>query len=127
MTKKEAFKFGALTGLIIICVLMIFNINTFMNFLDNIATKETINNMSVLLFGAIVVGMIGYVIYAFYRMIKFEKKSSKFRETMQLGDQVEFSSPTSFRLSGEVFFVDDEYVTISVKMRKHLVYPKSEK
>lgn len=127
MTKKEAFTFGSLTGLIIICAILIFNIDAFMNFLDSIASKETINTMSGFLFGALVVGMIVYVIYAFYRMIKFERKSSKFRQTIQLGDQVEFSSPTSFRLSGEVFFVDDEYVTVSVKMRKHLIYPKSEK
>lgn len=67
--------------------------------------------------------MIGWFVYAIIRMVRFEKKSSIMRKELKLGDVVEISSPSTYRLSGDVSFIEDDFITVSVKMRRDLVYP----
>lgn len=67
--------------------------------------------------------MLGWFVYVIIRMVRFERKSSALRKELKLGDVVEISSPSTFRLSGDVSFVEDDFITVSIKMRRDLVYP----
>jgi uncharacterized integral membrane protein len=125
--KKENVKFILLVALALTCILMVANVERFVAFLERISSREAVASMSMYILGAMLLGMVGYIAYGIIRMIKFERKSSKFRKELKLGDAVEISSPTSYRLAGDVTVIDDEFVTVSVKVRKGTIYPQTEK
>jgi len=54
------------------------------------------------------------------------KKYKPFRDTLSKGTKV-FTSTTQTGFHGVVTNIDDEFVTIETKVRKHQVYPESNK
>lgn len=54
------------------------------------------------------------------------KKYKPFRDTLSNGTKV-FASTSQTGFDGVVTNIDDEYVTIETKVRKHRVYPESNK
>lgn len=62
-----------------------------------------------------------------YMMLRYDtKKYSKFREGVSIGDEI--TSATSQNvIHGVVTDIDDEWITIETKVRRHRIYPKTKK
>lgn len=123
--KKENLKIIGLILLGISMLALMYNVENFTKFLTTSLGEKGTGNLLMGILGLMFLGMIAYIVYGFVRMVKSERKASRFRKVVNIADKVSVSVRDSF--NAEVVAVDEEYVTISAKFRKGLIYPEYKK
>ena len=84
---------------------------------------ETYNYPHLLIF--LIIFALGGLCYIIYMVIKNEKEKKRYQETMEVGDMVYVASVRE-GIYGKIHELDQDTVTITLKVSKSRVYPLDE-
>ncbi len=122
----KAYKIVLISIGCVLLTLLMFNVNNAVPFLErNLGVNGATNFLVGILF-LMFAAMLVFICLAAITAFKNEKKAITFRKELNATDKV-IVKIMSGSFEGQVASVDNEFVTVVTKVRKHLVYPDNKK